>query len=122
MKKVLITGAEGTIGTALREHYGDRYEFSGITLTPQDFPSTVADISDLVDLLAGGSLVYTIDGSVVDLAPGPSVSASATVAVPPGVTDPVASNDSDVADVVIPSIFSDGFESGDTAAWSAAVP
>ena len=47
MKKVLITGAEGTIGTALREDYGDRYEFSGITLTPQDFPSTVADISDL---------------------------------------------------------------------------
>ena len=47
MKKVLITGAEGTIGTALREHYGDRYEFSGITLTPQEFPSTVANIADL---------------------------------------------------------------------------
>jgi hypothetical protein len=85
-------------------------------------PAGVADISDLVDLLAGGSLVYTIDGSVVDLAPGPSVSASATVAVPPGVTDPVASNDTDVADVLIPSIFMDGFESGDTAAWSATVP
>lgn len=47
MKKVLITGAEGTIGTALRQDYGDRYDFSGITLTPQDFPSTVADIADL---------------------------------------------------------------------------
>ncbi len=47
MKKVLITGTEGTIGTALREHYGDRYQFSGITLTPQEFPSIVADIADL---------------------------------------------------------------------------
>lgn len=82
----------------------------------------VADISDLVDLLAGGSLVYTIDGSVIDLAPGPSVSASATVAPPPGVTDPVASNDAGIANVVIPSIFIDGFESGDTSAWSATVP
>jgi nucleoside-diphosphate-sugar epimerase len=47
MKKVLITGAEGTIGTAMREQLSDRYEFSSITRTPQDFPSLVADIADL---------------------------------------------------------------------------
>jgi nucleoside-diphosphate-sugar epimerase len=47
MKKVLITGAEGTIGTAMREQLGERYEFSSITLTPRDFPSLAADIADL---------------------------------------------------------------------------
>lgn len=31
----------------MREHLGDRYEFVSLTLTPQEFPSHVADISDL---------------------------------------------------------------------------
>lgn len=47
MKKVLITGAGGTIGTALRRLAGDRYEFSCLTHRPHDFPSTAADIVDL---------------------------------------------------------------------------
>ena len=46
-KRVLVTGAEGTIGTAVREHLGDRYELRSLTLTPQSFPSHVADIADL---------------------------------------------------------------------------
>ena len=45
--RVLVTGAEGTIGTAVREHLADRYELVSLTLTPQEFPSHVADISDL---------------------------------------------------------------------------
>ena len=45
--RVLVTGAEGTIGTAVREHLADRFELVSLTLTPQDFPSHVADISDL---------------------------------------------------------------------------
>ena len=45
--RVLVTGAEGTIGTAVREHLGGRYELSFLTLTPQDFPSHVADLADL---------------------------------------------------------------------------
>jgi len=46
-RRVLLTGAEGTIGTAVREHLGDRFELVLLTLTPQDFSSHVADISDL---------------------------------------------------------------------------
>ena len=45
--RVLVTGAEGTIGTAVREHLGDRYELDSLTLTPQEFPSHVADVADL---------------------------------------------------------------------------
>jgi nucleoside-diphosphate-sugar epimerase len=46
-RRVLVTGAEGTIGTAVRRHLGDRYELVSLTLTPQDFPSHVGDVSDL---------------------------------------------------------------------------
>jgi NAD+ dependent glucose-6-phosphate dehydrogenase len=45
--RVLITGAEGTIGRAVREHLAGRYELTSLTLTRQDFPSHVADIADL---------------------------------------------------------------------------
>lgn len=46
-RRVLVTGAEGTIGAAVREHLAERYELVSLTLTPQDFPSHVADISEL---------------------------------------------------------------------------
>ncbi|MDX6532834.1 MAG: dependent glucose-6-phosphate dehydrogenase [Gaiellales bacterium] len=46
-RRVLVTGAEGTIGTAVREHLADRYELVSLTLTSQEFPSHIADISDL---------------------------------------------------------------------------
>src|SRR5215218_2747714 len=45
-RRVLVTGAEGTIGTAVREHLADRYELVSLTLTPQEFPSHVADIAE----------------------------------------------------------------------------
>jgi 6-phosphogluconolactonase (cycloisomerase 2 family) len=80
------------------------------------------DIADVVDLAAGGTLVYTIDGTVPDQAPGPYVTAAASVTVPAGVTDPVASNDAAQQQSLIPSIFLDGFETGDTSRWSLAVP
>ena len=38
-KRVLVTGAEGLIGTAVRRELGDRYELVSLTLTPQDFPT-----------------------------------------------------------------------------------
>jgi nucleoside-diphosphate-sugar epimerase len=44
---VLVTGAEGTIGSALRDELADRYELVPLTLTPQDFPSQVGDIAVL---------------------------------------------------------------------------
>ena len=46
-RRVLVTGAEGVIGTAVREHLGGRYELTSLTLTAQEFRSHVADISDL---------------------------------------------------------------------------
>ncbi len=46
-RRVLVTGAEGTIGTAVREHLASRFELVSLTLTPQEFPSHVADITDL---------------------------------------------------------------------------
>jgi nucleoside-diphosphate-sugar epimerase len=44
---VLVTGAAGTIGTAVREHLAGRYELAYLTHRPADFASHVADIGDL---------------------------------------------------------------------------
>lgn len=47
MKKVLVTGAEGLIGSIVRERLGDRYELSYLTREPAEFPSHVGDVADL---------------------------------------------------------------------------
>lgn len=47
MKKVLITGAAGVIGTAVRNQLADRYDLHSLTHRPADFPSHVADITNL---------------------------------------------------------------------------
>jgi nucleoside-diphosphate-sugar epimerase len=49
--KVVVTGASGTIGKAIMEHLGDRYELHPITHREADFPSTVADVVDLDALI-----------------------------------------------------------------------
>jgi nucleoside-diphosphate-sugar epimerase len=46
-KKVLITGATGVIGKAVREMLTDQYELHYLTRSPADFPSHVGDITDL---------------------------------------------------------------------------
>ena len=46
MKRVLITGASGVIGTLMRERLGTQYEFVNMTHRPADFPSHVGDIAD----------------------------------------------------------------------------
>jgi NAD dependent epimerase/dehydratase family enzyme len=46
-RRVLVTGAEGLIGSVVRERLGDRYEIRSLTLEPQDFESEVGDIADL---------------------------------------------------------------------------
>ena len=43
---VVLTGAGGVIGQAVREHLGERYEFVNITRKPAEFSNLVADISD----------------------------------------------------------------------------
>jgi nucleoside-diphosphate-sugar epimerase len=50
-RRVLVTGAEGMIGTAVREHLAARYELTSLTLTPQEFRSHVADIAELDAIL-----------------------------------------------------------------------
>lgn len=45
--KVVLTGAAGVIGTAVRQHLGGKYEFISITHRPADFPSVVADIREI---------------------------------------------------------------------------
>jgi nucleoside-diphosphate-sugar epimerase len=47
MKRVLITGAAGRIGTLLRERLAGRYELHSLTHRLADFPSHVASVADL---------------------------------------------------------------------------
>jgi len=68
-RRVLVTGAEGTIGAAVREHLAQRYELSSLTLTAQEFPSHVADIAEL------GAILPAFEGveAVVHLAASPAI-------------------------------------------------
>lgn len=68
-RRILVTGAEGTIGTAVREHLGSRYDLVSLTLTPQAFPSHVADIAEL------DAIRPAFDGvdAVVHLAASPAI-------------------------------------------------
>ncbi|MBA2521423.1 MAG: NAD(P)-dependent oxidoreductase [Chloroflexia bacterium] len=45
-RRVLLTGAEGTIGAVVREFLSDQYEIRSLTWQAEDFPSHVGDISD----------------------------------------------------------------------------
>jgi nucleoside-diphosphate-sugar epimerase len=47
VRDVLITGADGQVGTALREHLAGEFNFRYLTREPHDFPSHVGDIADL---------------------------------------------------------------------------
>jgi uncharacterized repeat protein (TIGR01451 family) len=83
------------------------------------------DIVDTVDLQAGGTLTYTATGTVASGTAGP-LGNTASVSAPSGYHDTNSTNDSSTTSTpVSPSaglIFQDGFESGDTSAWSGSVP
>jgi uncharacterized repeat protein (TIGR01451 family) len=85
-------------------------------------PAT-GDLVDSADLAAGSSATYT---AVCTVDPGASVgvlSNTATVTAPAGVTDPnPADNAATDVDFGTDLLFADGFESGDTTAWSEATP
>ena len=68
-RRVLVTGAEGVIGTAVREHLGERYDLRALTREPADFPSHVADIADLDAIQPA----FAGMDAVVHLAASPSV-------------------------------------------------
>ena len=69
-RRVLVTGAEGTIGTAVRDFLADRYELRSLTRAAAPFPSTVADIADLESIAPAFGGV----DAVVHLAAAASVS------------------------------------------------
>lgn len=46
-KRVLVTGATGVIGKAVRELLSDRYDLRYLTRSQADFPSHIGDITDL---------------------------------------------------------------------------
>ncbi|MCL4837223.1 MAG: hypothetical protein KJ058_04570 [Thermoanaerobaculia bacterium] len=79
--------------------------------------SGVGNVTASVDLPSGGSLQYAASGS----APVPFagvLAVTATVTAPPTISDPDPANDVAVATVRSPALFDDGFESGDSSAWS----
>jgi len=81
------------------------------------------DISDSIDLFAGSSATYTATCTVDPAASFEVLSNTATITVPGGVTDPDPGNNTATdQDSGVEMIFADGFESGDTSAWSNTVP
>jgi len=89
---------------------------------------TIGPVTGPVDdpgasVAAGGALTYDLACTVAPDASG-TVSVAATVAPPPGWTDPTPADQSSASSVAVElpgAIFTDGFESGDAGAWSAAV-
>ena len=81
------------------------------------------DLIDSADLFAGSSATYTATCTVDPGANFGALSNTATVAAPAGVTDPdLTDNAATDVDLGTAMIFADGFESGDTTAWSSTVP
>lgn len=114
-----VTGAEVAIGVSAN---GGPFTWTCVAAGGSCSAGGAGDVADLVDLVPGGSAVYTLSGTVPDEAPGPDIVATATVTAPVGVTDPVSTNDSATAGVRILSIFLDDFETGDVSRWSSALP
>lgn len=46
VRDVLITGADGQVGTALRQHLGGEFRFRSLTLAPRPFSDHVGNITD----------------------------------------------------------------------------
>ncbi|MCP4567794.1 MAG: DUF11 domain-containing protein, partial [FCB group bacterium] len=84
--------------------------------------SGAGDINDDVDLPVGGSVTYTATGTVV-AGDWSVLENTATVTAPAGVDDPDEGDNSATDRDSLPPqpIFSDGFESGSTSAWSSTV-
>ena len=84
--------------------------------------SGVGDLMDTVSLPVGTSVQYSATCTVA--ASSGTCANTANVIAPAGVTDSNGSNDSATdTDPVLPlSVFADGFEDGDTSAWSSTVP
>jgi nucleoside-diphosphate-sugar epimerase len=69
--RVLVTGAEGVIGSVVRARLADRFDLTSLTRAPAAFPSRVADIADIEAIRPAFEGV----AAVVHLAATPHVSA-----------------------------------------------
>jgi len=69
--RVLVTGAEGVIGSVVRARLADRFDLRSLTRAPAAFPSHVADIADIEAIRPAFAGV----AAVVHLAATPHVSA-----------------------------------------------
>lgn len=78
------------------------------------------DLSDRIELPEAATALYTGECVLDAAATGPLVN-TATVAAPAGVVDPDPTNNS-ASDPLAILLFVDGFESGDTLAWSMTIP
>ena len=86
-------------------------------------PGPVAGpIADAVSLEPGGWAIYTVSCTVDPQASGFLV-LEVGIETPPDTTDPNPADNSDAVVIVVleSALFADGFESGDTGAWSTAV-
>jgi nucleoside-diphosphate-sugar epimerase len=59
-KRVVITGAEGLVGTVLRRGFPSRYEVVPMTRSVQPFDSVVADITNFEALVRGFAGVHAV--------------------------------------------------------------
>jgi len=85
-------------------------------------PSGSGDINDIVNVPFGGSVVYEATGTVSAGATG-TIANTATVAPAAGITDlDLVNNSSTDTNALELPIFCDGFESGNTDAWSEVLP
>jgi NAD+ dependent glucose-6-phosphate dehydrogenase len=75
-QRVLVTGAEGTIGGAIRRRLAGRYDLVALTKEPQEFESHVGDIADLESIqpaFAGVDAVVHLAADPSEQAPWESV-------------------------------------------------
>jgi NAD+ dependent glucose-6-phosphate dehydrogenase len=76
MKRVLVTGSNGTIGRAVWEHLGQRYELVGLDRQAGERVTHVADIADLDAITAacaGADAIVHLAASVSVESPWPEV-------------------------------------------------
>src|SRR4051812_23943378 len=71
-RRVLITGADGIVGTVVRRGLADRYELRFLTHHPAEFESHVGDVADIDSIRPA----FTGVDVVVHLAGNPDVSAT----------------------------------------------
>ena len=80
---------------------------------PSCTPSTIGDINQTVNLTTGSSITYLMSAQIVASPTGPSISNTATVTAPVGVTDAVGNNlATDTDDLMVPESFPPDLGSG----------